>query len=115
MRLVTRSIEIEVEINGVTVTGRNLSSSEISAIRDKNYKTVNGETVLNEQKFGSDLFVAGVTGWSDNVVDIDDKHLKCTDKNKALVYEWNQPFAQAVMNKITAEVVKIRKGEEKNS
>ena len=118
MRLVTRKIEIEVEVSGVTVKGRNLSSTEISEIRDKNYKTVGqgGEmqTILDEQSFGRDLFIAGIVGWSDNVVDMDDKHLKCNDKNKALVYEWNQGFAQAAMNKITSEVVKIRKGEEKN-
>lgn len=118
MRLITRQIEVEVDVNGIQIKGKNLSAAEISAIRDKNYKTIGRgdveKTVLDADSYGKDLFVEVVTWWPDSVVDMEGKPLKCNAKNKALVYEWNQGFAQVAMQKITDAVVELRKGEEKN-
>ena len=118
MRLITRQVEVEVEVNGVAVKGQVLSSDVLTKLRDKNYKSVgvgkNKKTVIDELAYGEDVFVEAVTWWDEAIVDTDGKELKCTDKNKRLVYQWNQGFAQSAINKISQAVNALRTEEEKN-
>lgn len=118
MKLITRQIEVDVEVDGVTVKGRVLSCTTLSELRDKNYKLVgtgkNKRPKLDELEYGKDLFIAAVIEWDESVVDEDGKPLKCDEKNKSLVYEWNQGFAQAAMNEISKAVIELRSEEVKN-
>jgi hypothetical protein len=115
MRLITRAIEVEVEVEGVKVKGRILGTSEQDAIRQKNYKLVDDRMTLDAAGFGKDLFCKMITGLSDNAVDMDGKKLPFNEKTLTDIYEFNNDFAQKVAGKITKAINEMREGELKNS
>ena len=127
MRLITRQIEVEVEVDGVVVKGRMIGVSEQAKIRDKNYICVERKTkaldgtqsteekmVLDVATFGRELFCACVTGLGKNAVDMDGKPLKCNEQTKSDIYEFNNEFANEVVKKITKKITEMREGEIKN-
>ena len=73
MKFITEQIHVEVEVDGVKVKGRILGTSEINAIRVKNYKIVEHtivdskteeerkeERVVVGENFARDLFVESI-------------------------------------------------------
>jgi len=115
MRLLTRAVEVEVEVDGIKVKGRLLGTSEQDEIRRKNYKLVDDRMTLDAAGFGRDLFCAMITYISENAVDMEGKPLKCDDATKTDIYEFNNDFAQAVAVKIAKAINDLRDGDIKNS
>jgi len=129
MRLITKRIEVEVEVDGVKVKGRSLTTSEQSALRQKSYISVTrkavdadtGEestdekTVFSGSLFAKLLWVDVVIGLSDNAVNEEGVKLECNEKDLSVIFEFNEDFTTKVIKRLTARFEQIRKGELKNS
>lgn len=127
MALITEQLIVEVEVEGVTVKGKLLSTSEKDALRVKNYKLVeytvvdeNGEERKDERVvvgpgYARDLFANSIIDISGkNAVDKAGDPIKCDEATLCEIYEYNTDFAQKAGVKISAAINKIRGNDLKN-
>ena len=130
MGLLTRRIEVDVEVDGVTVKGQTLSTVEQTELRQGCYIDVVREqvdaltekplepkvvTVFSPSKYERLLWVKTVVSLSENAVNLEGEQLEVNEKNLGDIFDWNRDFVEAVVKKLNSKFKAIKKGELKNS
>ena len=128
MRLITKKMEVEVEVEEVKVKGRYLTTSERSEIRQKSFvvvtrKTVDADTeeestvektVFSDSLYNKAVWVEMITSLDENAVNEEGERLECNEENLGVIFDYNEMFALVVVKKLNAAFAEIRNGEIKN-
>ena len=131
MSLITRRIELEVEVEGVKVKGQTLSTSEQTELRQNCFIDVvrqqvdeaTGEplepktiTVFSPAMYERALWIKTVVSLSENAVSVEEgEQLEANEKDLGNIYDWNEGFCKAVAKKLSKKFLEIKSGELKNS
>lgn len=104
-------------VGDIEVEGRQLTPHEISEIHEKHIRVVGkGEAARRQSDsvaIGEETFCKMIKSWS-GAKDIDGNNFLCTEKNKILVYTYDQEFVANVTNAITEAVRAYKEEETKN-
>lgn len=125
-RFITGSIEVEVEVDGVLVKGRLLSTSEINEIRNKHYRLneyivigkdgderTEERVSLNTNNYAREIFTKTITSIGENAVDLTGNKLQCTEETLRDIYDYNNDFSELAIRKIRSAIDDLRKDEKK--
>lgn len=99
MKLRTGQTSVNVTIDDVTITGRNISPTEVKKFTDK--YTVGGsrgkESRTDINKVAFDIFDARLQSWSGEIVDMENQPLECNRASKKLIWEYDQQFCAQIL------------------
>ena len=115
MRLrTTKAKQITIVVNGITVTGAPLQSSELAALRKKHARIVQGVELVDAAELTIEIFDREVTDWDARSLETDEP-IPCTAGQKRIVYENNPDFVAEVLAKLTSAAAAERCAEMGNS
>lgn len=99
MKLRTGATTVQVEIDDILVTGRQVGPSEIKKFNDRH--TVGGargkEIRTDFSAVAFDIFDYRVMDWSGEIVDLDNNPLECNHDSKKLIWEYDQQFCAQIL------------------
>ena len=111
MRLrTTKANNITVVVGGITVKGAPLQASELSVLRKKHTRIMQGIEVIDGAELTIELFSREVEDWDATSLETG-APIPCTAEQKRIVYENNPDFVAEVMAKLSATAAAERSAE----
>lgn len=110
----TKANNITIIVGGINISGAPLQASELSALRRKHTRIIQGVEVVDGAELTIELFDREVTGWDAKSLETGED-IPCTAGQKRIVYENNPDFVAEVMAKLSAAAAAERSEEQGNS
>lgn len=118
MAIQTKPIKVNVEVRGINISGRPLTSTDVKELREENTKVVGKgderRVVFDQEGNRFGIFNRMVEGW-EVAKDLDGKAIECTPEVMKDIFTHDPEFATSVINKINYEVAVLKGEIEKNS
>lgn len=105
---------IQVEVDGIKITGTNLSLKERSEIEENNTFYRSGVPVVDRYESGFEMFNKRILAWSPNPKNEDGEELECNTGNKRLVWEFDQQWCGDILVELNSAIEKRKDLAEKN-
>lgn len=106
---------LKVKVDGMTITGCNLSLKERSEIEESNIVYRRGLPAPDPFEAGFEQFDRRIIDWQPCPVNEDGEELKCTSENKRLVWEYDQQFCGDILTALNDAFAARKDLAEKNS